>query len=725
MNIAFVGDKEFIGKLTEIILANLENEAFSGKELSRETAVSITYLNKRLRSVLHKSISQFIREVRLQRAMDILQQEKVTAAEVAYKVGFGSPAYFSTCFTEFFGITPGEVKRGRLPVTQENGNDVSAGPEPIAPEPVQPVVYTQIRKKQVWKVVLLVLPALFSVVALYYFFYTSHFSSIETTGESRQGIQEKSIAVLPFINDSNDPENVYFINGVMEAILDNLSIIKDLEVRPRTSVEQYRNQGSKTIPQIGRELDVNYIIEGSGQKIDDQVNLYIQLIEAGSDKHLLSLRYNLKLEDIFNLQSEVALKVASEIKSVITQEEKESIEKPPTTSIAAWEMYSRGFELHNIADMENNIENDKQAKKYFKKAIQLDSTYADPYVQLGWISYVYNEWDSALFYSDKALYFDRNHSNAYNLKGVLHSEKGLDKEAEEAFTLAIHFNPNNASAYVHLASIFFYQGESYKAIKHMLKALQFEKNSIEKRSNLINLWDSFNSIGLYDEGKRYAKKLIALTGDSTYYYWSLLHLNFNQCNYDSVMDYAQKIYRADSLNLGKLLDFHHSYFLGNIYLNLREYKEAYRILEKYTASMTQQGRKIQPNFYLGYIYLQNGKKKEANFHFEGSINYRLQVIEHVKPAVSCAANLGLTFIYAGIGEKEKALEHLRVVNSRPSYFYNRSQITRFKISPLVDCIRNEPEYGEFLKNAETRYLEEHNNVEKLLRAEGLLETSIK
>ena len=86
----------------------------------------------------------------------------------------------------------------------------------------------------------------------------------------------------------------------------------------------------------------------------------------------------MKLEDIFNLQSEVALKVASEIKSVITLEEKISIEKPPTSSIAAWEMYSRGFELRNIADMENNIANDRQAKKYFKKAIQLDSTYADP-----------------------------------------------------------------------------------------------------------------------------------------------------------------------------------------------------------------------------------------------------------------------------------------------------------------------------------------------------------
>ncbi len=129
MNIAFVGDKEFIRKLTEITLANLENEAFSWKEISREVGVSVTFLNKRLHFVLHKTISQFIREVRLQRAMELLQEEVLTAAEVSLKVGFGSPAYFNTCFSEFFGITPGEVKRRSLNGAIENDNGISTKTE--------------------------------------------------------------------------------------------------------------------------------------------------------------------------------------------------------------------------------------------------------------------------------------------------------------------------------------------------------------------------------------------------------------------------------------------------------------------------------------------------------------------------------------------------------------------------------------------------------------------
>jgi len=173
------------------------------------------------------------------------------------------------------------------------------------------------------------------------------------------------------------------------------------------------------------------------------------------------------------------------------------------------------------------------------------------------------------------------------------------------------------------------------------------------------------------------------------------------------------------------LGFHHSYFLGNTYVNLREYKKAYQVLEKYTASMKSQGRIVRPSHYFGYIYLQNGKKEEASFHLDGSISDRLYFIEQNKPNEVSPPNLGLAFIYAAQGKKAKALEHLRVVNRCVPFLYTCSQITGFKISPMVDSIRNEPEYREFLKNAEVRYQEEHDKVAKLLAQEGALISSMK
>jgi AraC-like DNA-binding protein len=99
-------DQIFIRKLTEIILANLNNEFFGVNELAHKSGISRTGLNRKLRKILNKSINQFISEVRLQKALEMLQNESLTASEVAYKVGFRSPAYFNTCFQKFFGYSP-------------------------------------------------------------------------------------------------------------------------------------------------------------------------------------------------------------------------------------------------------------------------------------------------------------------------------------------------------------------------------------------------------------------------------------------------------------------------------------------------------------------------------------------------------------------------------------------------------------------------------------------
>ena len=152
---------------------------------------------------------------------------------------------------------------------------------------------------------------------------------------------EKSIAVLPFINDSPDQENTYFINGVMEEILNNLQKIKDLRVISRTSVEQYRGQ-SKPISEIAEELGVNYIVEGSGQKYGNALRLRAQLIMAAKEFHLWGESFQNEInnvKDIFNIQIKIAKSIAEELRAVISPEEKRLIEKIPVADIEVYDEY--------------------------------------------------------------------------------------------------------------------------------------------------------------------------------------------------------------------------------------------------------------------------------------------------------------------------------------------------------------------------------------------------
>jgi len=149
---------------------------------------------------------------------------------------------------------------------------------------------------------------------------------------------EKSIAVLPFKSLSDDPEKQYLADGMMDAILLHLSKIKDLRVMSRTSVEQYRKT-DKTATVICQELNVTYLLEGSFQKYGDNAKLITQLIKPGKEGHVWANEYNRDWKDIFSVQSEVAKTIASELHAVITPEEKQIIEKTPTTNLKAYDYY--------------------------------------------------------------------------------------------------------------------------------------------------------------------------------------------------------------------------------------------------------------------------------------------------------------------------------------------------------------------------------------------------
>ena len=158
-------------------------------------------------------------------------------------------------------------------------------------------------------------------------------------------LPEKSIAVLPFENLSRDPDNAFFTDGVQDEILTDLAKIADLKVISRTSVMQYKSGIARNLREIGQQLGVAHLLEGSVQRATNRVRVNAQLIDARTDAHLWGQTYDRDLADVFAIQSEVAKAIADQLQAKLSPNEKAAIEKPPTTDVSAFDLYSRAKTL--------------------------------------------------------------------------------------------------------------------------------------------------------------------------------------------------------------------------------------------------------------------------------------------------------------------------------------------------------------------------------------------
>jgi TolB-like protein len=154
-------------------------------------------------------------------------------------------------------------------------------------------------------------------------------------------IVEKSIAVLPFENRSEEKQNEYFTDGVQDEILTHLAKVADLKVISRMSVMQYKSGLARNLRKIGQELGVAHVVEGSVQRAGNKVRVNAQLIDARNDSHEWAENYDRPIDDVFAIQSEIAKAIADQLQAKLSPNEKKAIEQPPTTDLAAFDLYSR------------------------------------------------------------------------------------------------------------------------------------------------------------------------------------------------------------------------------------------------------------------------------------------------------------------------------------------------------------------------------------------------
>src|SRR6266446_2344024 len=214
------------------------------------------------------------------------------------------------------------------------------------------------------------------------------------TSATTSAIPNKSIAVLPFENLSSDKENAYFTDGVQDEILTDLSKIADLKVISRTSVMQYKSGVARNLRKIGEELGVARVVEGSVQRAANRVRVNAQLIDARNDAHLWAQTYDRDLADVFAIQSEIAKAIADQLQAKLSPNEKKAIEQPPTTDLAAFDLYSRAKSLLLTAGFSATNDPDvRKAIELMDEAVKRDPSFFDAYCQLAYAhETIYAQW---------------------------------------------------------------------------------------------------------------------------------------------------------------------------------------------------------------------------------------------------------------------------------------------------------------------------------------------
>jgi len=290
-----------------------------------------------------------------------------------------------------------------------------------------------------------------------------------------------SVAVLPFVNMSPDPEQDYFSDGLTENIITGLSGCPKLLVIARNSTFTYKGKQVK-IQQIARELGVDYVVEGSVQKTDDRVRINVQLIDATSGHHVWAEKYDRKFKDIFVLQDEITLKIVSALEIQLTEGEQARLRLKGPVNLKAYLKGLKGLEYIRRHNKEDIV----RARKNAEEAIDLAPDFAGNYVLLavthlqdirfGSTSSPLISLAKATQILNKALALDKDNSDAYLVLGSLYQLKGQHDKAIAAGEKAVALNPNGADAYCQLGFTILMSGRSEDALAFLKKAMRLNPN---------------------------------------------------------------------------------------------------------------------------------------------------------------------------------------------------------------------------------------------------------
>jgi len=442
---------------------------------------------------------------------------------------------------------------------------------------------------------------------------------------------KRSIAVLPFVNMSNDPEQEYFCDGMTEEIINALSHVENLKVIARTSAFMFKGK-HEDMREIGKKLDVETLVEGSVRKVGDRIRITAQLIEVADGSHLWSERYDRDLEDIFAIQDEISLAIVDNLKVKLLVSEKDAIIKRYTENLEANMLYLKGRQLRQ----RKNLEDFNRALNYLEKSIALDPKFALAYAEIA-LTYILMGWFCVIEVNDrlreriinnaeKALSLDKHVSDAYIALALTWELIDHDPvKAENFASQAVSLNPGNNEAVQEHGFILGRMGRFKPAIKRMESTITLDPLSIMANNGL---------------------------GYTLFY----------QGHFKSAIKQMQNILDVDST-------FFPARFIMSLSLTeIKEYSNALQELNKCPQStpliMAQRG----------YLYAKMRRTKEA-----------LNTLEEIKREFSKDSlfEFLIALIYAGMDDKDNAFKWLQKSQDKHGFVYRDKTIgADFRIDNL-------------------------------------------
>ncbi|MEE9131941.1 MAG: tetratricopeptide repeat protein, partial [Gemmatimonadota bacterium] len=470
-------------------------------------------------------------------------------------------------------------------------------------------------------------------------------SGAESRGQSAVGeaaaIDLRSIAVLPLANRSALEEDAFFVDGIHDDILTQLSQIDGLKVISRTSVMQYRGS-PKPIGEIAEDLGVATVLEGAVQRAGERVRVNVQLIDASTEAHLWAETYDEELTaaNIFAIQSDIARKIAAALQATLAPEVEKRIEERPTESLEAYELYTRGRYLWNAGSTAAEVE---QAAEFFQQAIAADPGYAPAYVGLAQTYPIRSgllgvlSADEAIpqarAAAERALELDPDLAEAHAaLAGVLTQELRFE-EAERALLRALQLNPGSAEAHSTYSWVLLFLGRDSESVRMARRAVELDPLSIDRRIDL--------------------SASLLFTGD-----------------YDGLLDEAARILELEPEHAGA------HYFHGGALALKGQLEEAIAALQRSSELDPESpGRRT----VLAWAYARDGQRERA-----------LEVLADVPEMGTNLKEKAL--VYGELGELDRAFDYLdRAYAEHPANLLTLSR------DPTADSLRQDPRFDELMK----------------------------